>query len=363
MALSKGQRSKLEKLVTFITEQEPDIGADEKGTVQPFITQLLRKLNTAFPDTAQELVDAHNETSFGTRKPDIVGYVRQSPHTSYYISLLGEVKGRTNRDHFTNEDKGKLESFMEDLFALQPDRRELTGFLTDGAMIQFFKLKRVMPITSQFFEALSDHITLFEFFETPQYRLQDDGLALLLHLVSADAMLLGAGISLPVFVNERQVNVQSPLGHGSSAVVYSAKLGAENVVMKKFFEDCENQMECEYRNLQKIQQLGESVTQLVAYDRTTRILLLKPVGIPFASSVLDQVTAIKPQPGNLSVLQKGDKVMITAKDFCSLVDILKRTHKIKLVHRDLSTTNFLLNQTTGKVSHFTFGKTKKTPLI
>ena len=117
-----------------------EAGSAETGVVQPYWTTVI---NERLPtDTKICLKDCHGKPTIGSRKPDIIGYVRGEPESIFYIALVGELKGRRaeHKAEFSHEEKGQLLSFLEDLLKLQTHRSEVTGFLSDGCFIQFFCL-------------------------------------------------------------------------------------------------------------------------------------------------------------------------------------------------------------------------------
>ena len=61
---------------------------------------------------------------------DIVGWVPDCPKNPYYIVLVGEIKARREKNSnevFTDDEKGKLESFLETVLEYQLDRKHITG--------------------------------------------------------------------------------------------------------------------------------------------------------------------------------------------------------------------------------------------
>ena len=59
---------------------------------------------------------------------DLVGWTRHKPHNSFYIVIIGVLKKCNEKvDEFSNEDKGQLVSFLEDLSKFQQHRNEFTG--------------------------------------------------------------------------------------------------------------------------------------------------------------------------------------------------------------------------------------------
>ena len=117
-----------------------EAGSSETGFVQPYWAKVIdKRLPT---DTKICLKDCHGKPTIGTRKPDIIGYVRGEPESIFYIALVGELKGRrpASKANFSHDEKGQLLSFLEDLLKLQTHRNEVSGFLSDGSYIQFFRL-------------------------------------------------------------------------------------------------------------------------------------------------------------------------------------------------------------------------------
>lgn len=90
--------------------------------------------------------------------------------------------------------------------------------------------------------------------------------------------------------------------------------------------------EAELANLHCVQQppeLVNRVPRLEASDDGSRVLVLSPVGKPFASSGQDK---------------RGDRPY--AHDFQQLLWILRKAHEVGLVHRDLAPQNFFRNPIT-----------------
>ena len=58
------------------------------------------------------------------------------------VIAIGEIKSRRGDDNeaFSNEEKGAVDAFLSELLLLQPHRTEASAFLTDGKIIQFFRL-------------------------------------------------------------------------------------------------------------------------------------------------------------------------------------------------------------------------------
>jgi hypothetical protein len=175
-------------------------GSSETQVVLPYWQDILPRL----PADVVALVDKHDTTSFGYRKPDIVGYLSGKPQSVDNIALLGELKARRAKgsDKFSDTEKGQLASFLEEvLLNYQQWRHDITGFLTDGYLVQFF----------QFLRGGILH-------EGPVLYLHKDGGRWLTGLLQQMAYN-----GLAIKIDKKPVEVGEYLGHGGSAVVFSGR--------------------------------------------------------------------------------------------------------------------------------------------
>ena len=105
---------------------------------------------------------------------------------------------------------------------------------------------------------------------------------------------------------------------------------------KIFSEKRKADYDDELRNLRQVvtdSQLAPYVPKLEAL--ATRVLVLSPVGTPFAANLRAVASRSAPRP--------------CAHHFQQLLCILRRTHEVGLVHRDLAPQNFFTRKDTGKV--------------
>ncbi|ELR12999.1 uncharacterized protein ACA1_096710 [Acanthamoeba castellanii str. Neff] len=274
----------------------PRPGSSESRTVQPFWSSIIPQL----PRDEVVLVDKHSTVSFGTCNPDIVGYLAGQPKSVAHIVLIGELKARRSagKDDFDDEEKGHLESFLEELLLnYQPWRSSMFGFLSDGVLIQFFRLV-VRPKK--------------ELYEGKPMQLVEDGargLATLLESPNYNGLQLE--------IRGAPVRVKSYLGSGGSAIVFSGKYKGEEVVIKRFNED-------------RVAALSHSRHE---FERMGDVLILQPVGDKFASSV-----------------NNWDHALANRDDFVQLINILEQAHKkCGLVHRDVRLNNFFRIKGTTQV--------------
>ncbi|KAL6073720.1 SAM domain (Sterile alpha motif) domain containing protein [Balamuthia mandrillaris] len=308
----------------------PDAGASESKVVQPYWSSQLKLLVKLFPDLPITLVDTYNKVSFGRRKPDVVGYLKGKPKSIFYITLLGDVKARrtATKEDFDDSEKGHLHSFLEELLLeYQPYRSVVNGFLTDGCLIQFFRLQK-LP-------------TADKWTESPILHLHSDGGKWLLGLLQSNKA--AHGLPEDIVIDEEPVIMNELLGIGGSAVVYSGQYKGDTVVVKRF-NSADNiyHLQNEKRCLEEVQDLVPSVPKLVADDEEQLVLLLSPVGGHFASR-LSHCT-------NRNTSHDRQTMLAMADDFCQLVNILEQVHhNYGLVHRDVRLSNCFRHLDTGTV--------------
>ena len=88
--------------------------------------------------------EAFTRQSVGRKFPDCVFYDGKKTGSSA-VTILGEVKGYTGRDYFTATEIGQLTDGMRRLMKLQPFRRSMIGFLTDGSRFVFVRCEKRYP--------------------------------------------------------------------------------------------------------------------------------------------------------------------------------------------------------------------------
>jgi hypothetical protein len=152
-------------------------------------------------------LDTHNRVSYGNRKPDVVGYVTGKPRSVFYIAVVGDVKARrqVGKEDFDAAEKGHLQSLLEELLLeFQPSRDVATGFLTDGFLIQFFRVEKRQSLL---------------WVEGPVLHLHEGGDRWLLGLLDDHK---AHGLLQDLTIDEEPVAMEKLLGTGGSAVVYSS---------------------------------------------------------------------------------------------------------------------------------------------
>jgi hypothetical protein len=289
------------KLNEIFKKNAVAIGASENTVVQPYWRKKIKEINDSLdPSLTVTLVDTHGTPTIGTRKPgiisvsgkhfrfkhlffffsDISGKVKEKPLSPFYIALVGEVKaGRTGLDEFTNEEKGQLDSFLYELLRLQPQRQQATGFLTDGRIIQFFRLT---------------HKEGYLLEETPVYYLHDDGGAYLLGLLRSSPLSLGLP-ETELMCDKLPVIIQDVLGIGGTATVYQGDYQKERdpVVVKVFrTPKGDGFLEREVNALKRVKSLQPDVPRIVGISDSQTALLLTPVGMHFRHSSKNHQTSL-----------------------------------------------------------------------
>ena len=321
----------------FAVPPAPDAPEKDRGAVkgvQSYMTEKIEQLNACLKEDANVvLVDTHERPAFGTRKPDIVGYVRGKPTSAFWIAVVGEVKDRRRtNDGFVDDEIGRLESMMEGFLAMEGQfRRNVTGFLTDGKSIEFFRLS---------FEPNR------RFLSTPTYSLATEGADALVSLLKASCEMLGLPPRSVMIRGDdqqegRAVELEHGLGRGTSAVVYAGGIGGEKVVVKCFKEP--ESMEVESAMLERLR--GSAVPRLIG--RGDRVLVESPIGHPFAASpqaILE--SSHLPRPAGLT--DEDKPVCATVDDIRQLIDILQEAHARGVVHRDLNFSNMFLDRSNNK---------------
>jgi hypothetical protein len=320
--------------------------------VQTYIAGRLEILEKLLPNSMLVLRDKYRAPAFDTRKPDVVGYLRNQAENEFHIALLGEVKSRNRWGNiFADDEMGQLESMLEDLL-VRHRRQSVTGFLTDGKLIQFFRLR--------WGGSARRHVDSLELDATR-----------VLYLATEGADALAALLALPDFVGlppdtlwigDGEVRFERVLGSGASAMVCAGTYKGEEVVVKKFHglgaadEGQEDPMQMEMLVLGELKELAGSrfacVPKLVASDQMRRVLVEWPVGIRFVAT-LHELRMVQGTPQPVDWTQVGcldEPLPLTATQFCQLVDILEKCHAKGFVHRDITFSNFYLNGTNGKVS-------------
>jgi hypothetical protein len=188
-------------------------GAGETTVTQPFCKALFASINQAKPDLKVTVVDRHNEVSFETRKPDLVGYRHKKLQNAYYIDIIGEVKG-IEGDDFSDSSRGQLVSFMSDFLRSQTHRPSIRGFLLDGVHIQMYMVFRThaTPIWEY---------PVMQFIDPSSGKLQE-GARLLFRWLDSEAHT----ICLPDHIVAGAV-----LGHGNAATVFEAERNNKSGIM------------------------------------------------------------------------------------------------------------------------------------
>lgn len=63
---------------------------------------------------------------------DTLAYVKGKPQNEYYIVFVGENKARRSESQtgFTDDEKGQLVSYLQEVLKYQPTRHEITGIFS-----------------------------------------------------------------------------------------------------------------------------------------------------------------------------------------------------------------------------------------
>jgi len=174
------------------------------------------------------LLDTHTTPALGNSKPDMIGYAKE-PYQVFNIHLIGENKPRREllEGTFTNQEKGQLIGYLKELLALMPHRPLAIGFLTDGFLIQFFKLhagttsapmKLIETRTVKLEGKLLVLFFFFFFLLFYSFTLAEGGIWLAAALTAEPDEL---GVINPEF--EKPADVSKLLGVGATSSVFAAR--------------------------------------------------------------------------------------------------------------------------------------------
>jgi len=313
-------RSKKKLFTNFLPDSAP-----EDPDVQDWWTKVLQNVPK---DYKLEAIDRHTSPSVGTRKPDTVIYLADQPKSVFNIVALGDNKRRRSSDDFHTEEKGHLVELLKTLFEEQPFRTSVTGFLSDGYLIQFFMLSR---------EEREGPCTLTE---APVMFLGGDGGKAFIGLLGCGPEQLG--YSPPkVSVLGKPVKIVNLLGTGASSLVYAGEYLGKDVVVKHFRSLSIFRFTFESHNLTRLAPTIPAVPELLATSDQNDALILSPIGIPFATKWNDIP----------KVIQGDDsKALLSFKHFASLIEILESAHsEFHLAHRDVALNNMFLHPETKEL--------------
>lgn len=112
----------------------PPKGESETQYVQPYWNGAMERLENEQKSLLQTiLTDEHHHATIGTRKPDILGWKKlkgdQISKSTFYLTIIGELKLVRAKAAFVAEEKGKLIIFIITLLEEQFFRSEVTGII------------------------------------------------------------------------------------------------------------------------------------------------------------------------------------------------------------------------------------------
>lgn len=125
----------------------PTLNSDESAYQEHFVTELVklqRKVNKNL-----RVVDTSSKEYLSGRSPDVSFFYNKDPVTAFYVAFIGEIKPLQSTGRFTSSAIGQALTYAEKVLEAQPFRSEVTVFLTDCTIIQFFNVIRVI-ITSSY---------------------------------------------------------------------------------------------------------------------------------------------------------------------------------------------------------------------
>jgi hypothetical protein len=175
-------------------------------------------------------------------------------------------------------------------------------------------------------------LSISSLIEYPVQYLRDDGGKYFLGLLNASDFAVGWELPTVTFEGH-DIKLIDVIGEGASSIVYEGELSKskEKVCVKYFRKENDPHMERELTNLEIIKPLANQgmVTNLI--------------GQHFACTCEQIGEATRRHFLNASPKSAYDKRTFnisTASDFCSLIDIITKVHKLGLIHRDIKHGNF-----------------------
>ena len=318
------------------------------------------------------LVGRSSAPSFAFRKPDIVGLeaAPAAPEQTTavdpvscsvtHICCLGDLKPRRaagSEGRFSDEEKGHLLSFVEDLVRQQPWRgpaARVVAFLCDGAHILFFECEFQTEIRG------NGHFTveLHRARESAPMPLAGAGGAWLAGLTVAPLAELGYCLPSNLrLASGAAVEVHEYLGMGATADGFAASCSGQAVVLKRYHPNTPAAARAEEAAALAAARGVPGVCQLVGAAGTD--VVLAPVGaVSYSLRAPAMPLVAMPQSGLWTATRgAADEPWVaaarrwhrsaaavvrlpTAADYCDLVDALVGLHEAGWVHRDPRPSNF-----------------------
>ena len=372
--------------VADVIAKPPPPGAPEED-VQKFIEDLAEAFSAASSSSSTvRLLGRSTVVSFGTRKPDVVGYATvAATHTTarasrtgkaaaasvavFHIACLGDVKSRrmaNSQGQFSDAEKGHVLSFLEDLLREQPWRAgsggagpgaRVVAFLCDGVHIIFFQCTFLLERRGS---AL--HVELTKVDESQPLPLAGAGGEYLAGLVSTPLSNLGYGVPSVAMQGER-VALTACTGTGATSVGYAATWRGRTLFVKCYDPAARLRVrEPEATALRALRGVA-GVVQLFSSDGDG-VLLLEPLGASAYSlavalrTPLLSASAEAPRSSGLwRPVEQGAAAVAApvlppplllapgAAEFCDLLDALAGMHTAGWVHRDPRPANFFRDAT------------------
>lgn len=307
--------------------------------VQAWMNEWIERVKTN-PSLRSVPMDGHNQVTFSNRKPDVPCHAFKTPKSESNIVIIGDMKKRradVKKEDFTDEEKGHIFDFLQELLQTQPFRESVNGiafadgFLCDSHLIQFFRLIRRRTNDAFTWDGEQSHVM----------HVQDEGGNVLLAMLESPPDQRGWNVP-KVKISGRQIGILQLLGSGATGNVFRGSLGKDPIVVKVFHSGSETAFATEVGALKTLDKcLGKlprkcHVATLLGeadpLEDGRKVLLLNPEGKPFACSATEQQCAAAGGEGPL---------LTSSAHFCLLVDVLQFLHTYpKLGHRDVKLSNF-----------------------
>eukprot|EP01112_Ceratiomyxa_fruticulosa_P016247 TRINITY_DN487_c0_g1_i3.p1 TRINITY_DN487_c0_g1~~TRINITY_DN487_c0_g1_i3.p1 ORF type:complete len:742 (-),score=143.31 TRINITY_DN487_c0_g1_i3:99-2324(-) len=264
------------------------------------------------------------------------------PINAFHVLAIWN-NGRTKNEEFSTHDKSKLYGFAKQVLYNQPKREFIFGVLFDGLYFQVFKFKK------EWDENDNEYKIVYR--ECPILIFNKDGLGVFISMLQSPEEELGYENTVFQDTKNNVYKIQSVLGTGSSAVVYSSKLGNELFAIKHFtgIEGFRHERKmlkyCEDKNV-------PNLIKYVGEDTQNNALILSPVGKHFFRKSFDFLDDFF---GSESTENPEEFFEFNIEHLRQLIDTVELMHKSGVIHRDIRFANIHLNPENNKIFLSDFG--------
>jgi len=293
-----------DKFLTGNFNSSPPKSDKESDYQQYFFGQLNDWLPTL--GSLLHIEDTSNNPILDNRKPDLCFFFGEDPLSGVYVAIVGEIKKKQSTGLFSGGHIGEVLTFGERCLKLQPLRMQITVFLTDCYIIQFFKIEKSNEQEKKYY------CTSVMGVRTNSDGTSQEGILALGSLLTRSREELGVNTPIPKF--KANISLNKLLGRGATSIVYEGIGKKESYAVKCILPEHEDVCEHELHILSSLSKVNR-IPKVV--EQSSDMLLLKPIGEHFRSNF------------KLSHLKQ-------------IIETLQMAHRKNIVHRDIRPDNLLM---------------------